>query len=126
MLWLADLFFTLLHLSIIGFNLLGWIWKRTRRAHLFSILITAGSWLLLGIWYGLGYCPVTDWQWRVKRLRGETSLPDSFIKYFADNVSGRSWDAEMVNIVTAVVFILLVVIAVAGNLLQRKQKIPSD
>ncbi len=123
MLQLADLFFTLLHLAIIGFNLLGWIWKRTRRAHLYSILITAGSWLLLGIWYGLGYCPVTDWQWRVKRLRGETNLPDSFIKYFADKISGRNWDAELVNNATAIVFILLVVIAVAGNLLQRKQKI---
>lgn len=83
-----DWFFTALHLIIIGFNLVGWIWRKTRALHFVFVLLTAGSWLILGIWFGLGYCPITDWQWQLKEKLGETNLPNSFIKYFVDKVTG--------------------------------------
>ena len=108
---LLDWFFTFLHIAIIGFNLLGWIWVRTRQAHFICVMLTLFSWLVLGIWYGIGYCPITDWQWQVKEQLGETNLANSFVKYYADKISGRDISAQLIDTVTAVAFGFSVVIA---------------
>mgnify|MGYP001495053211 CR=1 FL=1 len=113
---LLDVFFTLLHLLIIGFNLLGWIWKGTRRLHLYSVLITAASWLVLGIWYGIGYCPITDWQWRVKTELGERNLPNSFIKYQVDRLTGINSDSAVIDAATGITFAVVTVLSVYLNL----------
>ena len=108
---LLDLFFTFLHIAIIGFNMLGWIWPRTRRAHFICVMLTLFSWLILGMWFGIGYCPVTDWQWQIKEHLGETELPNSFIKYFADKITGRNISSDFVDTFTAVGFGFAVVMA---------------
>lgn len=123
MLYLLDQFYTILHLLIIGFNLLGWIWPKTRKAHFISILLTAGSWFLLGIWFGLGYCPVTDWQWQVKEKLGEKHLPVSFIEYFGEKILGLSLNTSLVNIVTVSAFLLAAMFSVYVNFfLEKKHK----
>lgn len=122
MLRFLDIFFTILHLLIIGFNLLGWIWRRTRGWHLVSVMVTAGSWMVLGIWFGMGYCPLTDWHWDVKRKLGETDLPVSFITYFAELLTGLEFDDGFVNMVTAVVFILVAALSLWLNLRDRLRK----
>ncbi|MFC3198909.1 DUF2784 domain-containing protein [Parapedobacter deserti] len=123
MVWLKflDIFFTLLHLLIIGFNLLGWIWKRTQRLHLYSVILTAGSWLLLGIWFGIGYCPITDWQWQVKSKLGEHDLPNSFVKYLLDNVSGSAIDAGLVDRITAISFAVVALLSVYLNVRKKRK-----
>lgn len=112
--WLnaLDIFYTLLHFVIIGFNLLGWIWKTTRQLHLYAVLLTAGSWLVLGFWFGLGYCPITDWQWTVKMKLGEHDLPNSFIKYQADKLMGRDFSPIIIDWVTAITFTAVTVLAI--------------
>jgi len=50
-----DVFFLVFHTLLILFILSGWIWKRTRKANLVVILLTAASWGILGIFYGFGY-----------------------------------------------------------------------
>lgn len=122
MLQLADIFLTLLHLAIIGFNLTGWIWPRTRRAHLILVLLTAASWLLLGIWYGLGYCPVTDWQWRIKAQLGERNLPNSFVTYYAEKVTHRHFSDALINTGTAGSFAAAALLSVYFNFFIRKKK----
>lgn len=112
---LQDILYTMLHLVVIGFNLVGWIWKRTRKAHLWLVALTAGSWAVLGIWYGWGYCPITDWQWDVKRQLGEKNLPNSFIKYYADKLSGADIDAAVVDTVTVVVFGIVAALSMVLN-----------
>ncbi|MBS1531101.1 MAG: DUF2784 domain-containing protein [Bacteroidetes bacterium] len=120
---LADILLTLLHLLIIGFNLFGWIWKRTRRWHLAFAALTAGSWFILGIWFGWGYCPVTDLEWHVKEKLGEHNLPDSFIKYYADKLSGTSVSASLIDTVTTVVFFTAILVSVYVNFFRRKRKL---
>lgn len=110
-----DFLLTLLHLLIIGFNLFGWIWKPLRKAHFISVVLTAASWLILGYWFGIGYCPITDWQWQVKEQLGESGLPDSFIKYFADKVSGKNISSSLVNTLTAVCFAAAAAVSVYVN-----------
>src|SRR5215467_6957172 len=97
MLSFLNSFLTLLHLIIIVFNLLGWIFPATRKANFICILATAFCWFVLGIWFGWGYCPITDWQWHVKEKLGETNLPSSFITYYADKLTGRHFSDDLIN-----------------------------
>ncbi|RFZ90401.1 DUF2784 domain-containing protein [Mucilaginibacter conchicola] len=120
MLQLLDILLTLVHIVIIGFNLLGWIWKRTRKLHLFCVAITAGCWLILGIWYGIGYCPVTDYQWRIKEQLGEQNLPGSFIKYMADKITGRDINSDLIDAATGLGFLLAVIMAVYFNFISPR------
>jgi hypothetical protein len=120
MLPVLDLLLTILHMAIIGFNLFGWIWPRTRRAHLIGVILTAASWFVLGIWYGTGYCPVTDWQWDVKERLGERNLPPSFITYYAEKLTGRQFSDGFINTVTAVAFAVTAILAVYFNFFRRK------
>ncbi len=116
MLVFLDYLLTIAHLVLIGFNLLGWIWKKTRKAHLITIGLTAASWFILGIWFGWGYCPITDWQWQVKEKLGETNLPNSFIKYYADKISGKNFDAVLVDKITLFTFLAVIVLTIFLNL----------
>lgn len=122
MLHFLDILYTLLHLLIIGFNLFGWIFPRTRKLHFIFVLVTAASWFILGIWFGIGYCPVTDWQWRVKEQLGERDLPDSFITYYANKISGRNFSDAFVGVITMIVFILAVLLSVYVNFIKPRTK----
>ena len=126
MLRFLDIFYTILHLLIIGFNLLGWIWPKTRKLHLITLGATAASWFILGIWYGWGYCPITDWQWDVKEKLGETNLPASFIKYFADKITGKDLSETLVEKVTLFSFILIIVVTVYINFIAKNSKTASS
>jgi hypothetical protein len=117
-----DILLTIIHLSIILFNLFGWIPKVTRKAHFIVILLTAASWFLLGIWFGIGYCPVTDWQWQVKERLGERNLPNNFIEYVAEKLSGRNFDSGFVDAVTAACFAVAVVLSIYVNFILPRVK----
>ena len=85
---LLDLALLSLHTALICFNLFGWAWKKTRRLNLLSIGLTVSAWLAFAPWYGLGYCPCTDWHWQVKRALGETGLPHNYLTYLFDAWTG--------------------------------------
>lgn len=85
--------------------LLGWAWRRTRLANLVVILFTAFSWFILGIWYGYGYCPSTDWHWRVRARLGIHDLPSSYTKFLVDSFTGWDVSQKTVDVFT---FVLLI------------------
>ena len=120
MLQFLDVLLTIVHLALIGFNLLGWIWSKTKKAHLITIVATGASWFILGIWYGMGYCPVTDWQWDVKEKLGETNLPNSFIKYFADKLTGKDLSPSLIDTVTVCLFVAAFLLSVYVNFFKKK------
>jgi len=119
---LLDVLLTIVHCLIIGFNLLGWVWKPLRRAHLICIGITAACWFILGIWFGIGYCPVTDWQWHIKEKLGEHNLPASFITYYADKITGKQIDETLISNITAVSFFVAAGISVYVNFFRKHKK----
>lgn len=121
-LMVLDFLLTILHLIIIGFNLLGWIFRPTRRAHFWFAMLTLGCWTILGIWYGLGYCPITDWQWSVKTQLGEQNLPGSFIKYFADKLTGLNINSELIDALTLGFFLIAIVCSIKLNFFTKKLK----
>ena len=122
MLSLLDVLLTILHFVIVLFNLFGWISEYTRRAHLISIILTAVSWFLLGIWFGIGYCPITEWQWQIKEKLGEVNLPDSFIKYYGDKITGSYLDPGFINTLTAVCFGLAAILSLYMNFFKSKKQ----
>jgi|SRR6516225_4895715 hypothetical protein len=119
MLRTLDYFLGFLHIAFTLFNLLGWIWPKTRRIHLITISLTAASWFILGIWYGWGYCFLTDWEWSIKQKLGEHNLPSSFIKYFADKISCGDINPSLINTVTLILFVLALGLTVYFNFFYR-------
>jgi hypothetical protein len=117
-----DILLTLAHFVLIGFNLLGWIWQKTRKAHLITVAATAFSWFVLGIWFGWGYCPITQWQWQVKKKLGKTDLPNSFIKYYADKISGKDINPSVVDTATLFTFLAVILLTVYLNFLRKTNK----
>ena len=122
MLYFADVIFTLLHIIIILFNLSGWILPATRKAHFICIVITAFCWFILGIWFGLGYCPLTDWQWSIKEQLGKTNLPASFITWLANKTTGMQPGDTFVNLITLVLFMLAAIVSVHFNFLRPRRR----
>lgn len=110
-----DTFFVVFHASLIVFILTGWIWSKTRRLHLLAIGLTCLSWFVLGLYYGIGYCPSTDWHWQIKIAQGETSLPDSYVKYYVDRVTGVNWDARLVDSIVLVSGLTALALSIALN-----------
>ena len=112
---LLDAFFAAFHGALILFNLTGWIWARTRRVHLAVIGLTFLSWFGLGVFYGWGYCPCTDWHWQVKQSLGETDLPYSYVKYYADRLTGLDWDPFVVDATVLMLGLLALALSVRAN-----------
>jgi hypothetical protein len=78
-------------------------------------VLTGASWLLLGLLVGtLGYCPLTDWHFRILEKLGKTDLPDSYIKYLADRLTGLNFNPSLVDKVT--LFLFLAILATSGFL----------
>ena len=117
-----DIFYTVLHLALIGFNLFAWIWPKTRKAHLITAGLTLVSWVGLGFWFGFGYCPITDWQWDVKQQLGERDLPNSFVKYFADRLTGRDLPVRLVDGVTLWSFVTAILCSLYVNFFHKKKR----
>ena len=97
---LIDYLFVVGHTGLILFNLTGWIWKPTRPWNLVSLLLTGGSWLLLGLFFGLGYCPLTDWHFNVLHHLGENNLPSSYVQYLIERLSGLSVSGKLADTLT--------------------------
>jgi hypothetical protein len=117
---LANYFFYFFHTVLIVFNLLGWLYPRTRKLNLISLLATFGSWGLLGFWKGWGYCFLTDWHYQVLRALGEKGMPSSYIAFLIEKITDLSLDPDLVNTLTVSLALLALVFSVWVNL--RKER----
>jgi uncharacterized membrane protein len=100
-----DKFFFVFHSTLIVIILFGWAWKKTRLINLAVILLTAFSWFILGIWYGYGYCPSTDWHWQVRAKLGIRDMPTSYTKFLVDSFTGWDVNQKTVDIFTLILLI---------------------
>jgi hypothetical protein len=111
MLHFLDYLFLITHSLLILLNLFGWAWKPTRKANLIALSLTAFSWVVLGIFYGFGYCPLTDWHWKILHKLDENDLPNSYITYLVHRLFGWDIDPLIIDWVTGVSFTLVLLIA---------------
>lgn len=120
MLKLLDFFFTVFHTILILFNLFGWIFPATRRLNLIVLLITGGSWFILGLFYGIGYCPLTDWHFQVLENSGYTDLPNSYVTFLIQRFTGHTPNQQLTDTVTMICYFTALVVSVVLNLRKRK------
>jgi len=106
--WYAflNIFFFVFHTAFILFNITGWMFLRTRKWNLATLLLTAFSWFVLGIWFGWGYCPCTDWHYAVRGQLGYQDPRGSYIHFLLLELTGIDLDTQLVDNVTLVVFII--------------------
>ena len=118
MLSFLNIFFHFTHIFLIVFNLFGWIVPKWRKTHFMSVFLTFISWFGLGIFYGWGYCPITDWHWQVQRELGLNNLPFSYIKLLLDYIFQSDLNALFVDILTLVSFLLAFGISIWINFIR--------
>ena len=112
---LLDWFFTIFHSSLMIFNLIGWCFTKLRKLNLITLLLTASMWTIAGIWYGLGYCPLTDWHYDVLRLLGYQNLPNSYLQFITHRLTGINLSTPVADIITVSGLILSLVISIILN-----------
>ena len=114
---ILDIFFIIFHSSLVLFNIFGWIWKRSRIYSLITLGLTGASWLFLGMIVGVpGYCPLTDWHFSVLEKLGKTDLPNSYMKYLADRITGLDISASLVDNVTLFAFLAALIMSAILNI----------
>lgn len=122
---LFDWFLDGLHLTVLGLNLFGWLYRPWWKWHRRCVALTLLSWVVLGAFYGVpGYCILTDWHWQVKRALGAENLPHSYIAYILewfDITVPRGQLNQMVGITFGVICVIALIEA-----LSEKRKKPRN
>ena len=117
-----NAFFFVFHTLFTLFNLVGWAFAQTRRWHLATLLLTAFSWFVLGIWYGWGFCFCTEWHYQVRRHLGYTDQQGSYIHFLIRKLTGLNLNMQLVEQATLWTFIALVLLSTMANLRHRPHR----
>jgi len=107
-----NLVLHIIHLSIIGFFLFAWIIPEYRGLHLILSFSIFFSWFGLGLFYGFGYCLVTDLQWKLKKESGYDPETPYYIKYIADKTTGANINSKLSNMVTTYTFFVISILSI--------------
>jgi len=117
-----NIFFFVFHTAFTLFNISGWYFRATRKWNLVTLLLTACSWFVLGIWYGWGYCLCTDWHWDVREQLGLHDAQRSYIHFLVLKLTGIDFGEELIEQVTLYVFVVSLLISIVLNVRDRKLK----
>ena len=109
------------HGALVLFNMLGWAWPRTRRLNLATLLLTLFSWTMMGLWYGAGYCVLTDLHWRVRAAMGIHETASSYLALLVRTLTGWEPPAALVSPVAGAVFLAALGASVAFNVRDARQ-----
>jgi hypothetical protein len=113
---IANILFFVAHTLLILFNVFGWIDPRWRKANLITLLLTAFSWFILGIWYGWGYCICVDWHWQIRESLGYENASSSYIHFLIMNLMGIEIPRSWVDTGTVLVFFLALALSCFFNI----------
>lgn len=113
---IVDVFFFGFHTSLILFNVFGWLVPRCRLANFITLLLTAFSWFVLGIWFGWGYCICTDWHWEIREMLGYHDMSSSYIHFLILKITTIDVPTNLVDTFTVIVFCLSFMISASLNL----------
>ncbi|MFC3417819.1 DUF2784 family protein [Algoriphagus hitonicola] len=115
MLHSLNILFFVFHGVLILFNLFGWLVERFRFWNLITLSATAGSWFILGIWKGWGYCPCTDWHWEVREQLGLPIETNSYIDFLLRQLLGLELPIQVVDGGTLIIFLICFVASIWVN-----------
>lgn len=117
-----DLLFFVFHTVLILFNLIGWIWYRTRWFHLLCVLATLFSWFVMGAFQGFGYCLCTDWHFQVRRRLGLPIFGHSFLQLAAKMWFGIRLSQTASNLLAGGGLLFIVVAMITVQIRRRSQQ----
>ena len=117
-----NIFFFVFHTVFMVFNCTGWAWKKTRRWNLYTLLLTAVSWFILGIWFGWGYCACTDWHWDVREKLGYFDQSRSYVHFLLLKITGIDFNKKLVEQTTLIVFLVSLAISLFLNYRDYRRK----
>jgi len=115
LLFLGDKFFLVFHTLLTLFNISGWIFKKTRKAHFLTMAATAFSWFFLGIWYGIGFCFCTEWHWQIRLMMGKPIQSYSYIHFLILEITGINLNPDIVDTAVMLVFIVVILLTMIVN-----------
>ena len=110
-----DLFFNLLHIIVILINSLGWVFNITLRPSLYLIIITLFCWTFLGIFQGIGFCPLTYMHSQYLYTNYEFRLPFSYLDYLLINNFNLPLTSKMISITSVLVIFISLIINLKKN-----------
>jgi hypothetical protein len=110
-----NAFFFIFHIALIPFNLFGWIFRPLRKWNLITLGITAFSWLVLGIFFGFGYCFLTDWHWQIREKLGYTNSYNSYVHFLIETLFRIQVSPVLVDWCTGISFSIAVVMSLITN-----------
>lgn len=119
---IADTGFFIFHVLLIFFNLFGWIPRRLRKWNLVTLGLTALSWVGLGIFYGFGYCFLTDWHWTIREKLSYTTTSDSYIHFLVTELTGMSVSESFVDTLTIAFFLVACAASIVLNVRDRRRR----
>ncbi len=122
LLHVLDIFFVVFHSVFILFILFGWICRKWRVIHLTAVVLTGLSWFVLGLFYGIGYCPLTDWHWSVLRQLERTGLPTAYVQYILDRLLGIQITPSFSDTITLLGWLGALLISVYLQYRHKKRK----
>ncbi|AIE86737.1 DUF2784 domain-containing protein [Fimbriimonas ginsengisoli] len=122
LLQVLNITFLVFHTGLVLFNCIGWAWRRTRQWHLLTLALTAISWLVMGIWHGIGYCICTDWHWQVRRALGYHDPDTTYIQFLVRSLTGWSPSEGLAKAVAGWVFGIAVVLSVSLNIRDMRER----
>ena len=111
-----DYFFIIFHTLLILFNLFGWIYKPLRIYNLITLGITAISWFVLGIFYGMGYCFLTDWHWEVLNQIDAYPIQNSYVQYLFERLLNTYISVELADNITLFGFLSAIIFSLIFNI----------
>ena len=117
-----NIFFFVFHTLFTVFNVVGWIFPKTRKLHLITMSLTAFSWFILGIWYGWGYCFCTDWHWDVREKLGYHDRSNSYIHFLILKLTGADLNENLVENITLILFIISFALSIWLNIKDHLRK----
>ena len=118
-----NIFFFVFHTVFPLFNIVGWTLPKTRKLHLITLSITAISWFVLGIWYGLGYCFCTDWHFQIREKMGYIDSSNSYIHFLILQLTGLNLNPKLVDNATLIVFLISFGLSIWVNIRVRQSKL---
>ena len=95
-----DILMHMSHIFLMLFILFAWFVSRWRVAHILVSLLTGLSWMLFVQSKGFGYCVLTDLHWQILRKLGETNLPETYLQYLYERLTGLSLQKRTGFIIT--------------------------
>jgi hypothetical protein len=116
-----NIFFFVFHTLLTLFNITGWMFRATRKWNLITLLLTAFSWFVIGIWYGWGYCPCTDWHWQAREHLGYHDQQGSYIHFLLLQLTGINFNRNLVDNATLIIFLLSLGLSIWLNIRDRKK-----